>query len=118
MFTSDGSGGGTVAIDNSGGTEVASFNVQLISPRNSRSAREPGDATVVSAPTAEILFQNASTGQVASWELDANLVSGGAALSANPGPNWRAVGTGDFNDDGEPDVLLTTATAMSRSGRP
>ena len=28
VFTSNGSGGGTVAIDNSGGTEVASFNVE------------------------------------------------------------------------------------------
>ena len=32
VFTSNGSGGGTVAIDTSGGTEVASFNVQGNTP--------------------------------------------------------------------------------------
>ena len=31
---------------------------------------------------------------------------GSALLGANPGPNWTAVGTGDFNDDGQPDILL------------
>ena len=24
---------------------------------------------------------------------------------ANPGPSWKAIGTGDFNDDGHSDIL-------------
>ena len=53
----------------------------------------------------DILFQNAS-GQVAGWEVDGASLTGSALLGANPGPNWRAVGTGDFNGDSEPDILL------------
>jgi hypothetical protein len=26
-------------------------------------------------------------------------------VSPNPGPSWRAIGTGDFNDDGHSDIL-------------
>ena len=26
-------------------------------------------------------------------------------VSANPGPSWKAIGTGDFNDDGRSDIL-------------
>ena len=53
----------------------------------------------------DILFQNAS-GQVAGWEVDGASLTGSALLGANPGPNWSAVGTGDFNGDSEPDILL------------
>ena len=30
---------------------------------------------------------------------------GGGSVGANPGPSWKAVGTGDFNDDGHSDIL-------------
>ena len=26
-------------------------------------------------------------------------------MGANPGPSWKAIGTGDFNDDGHSDIL-------------
>ena len=28
------------------------------------------------------------------------------AVGANPGPAWKAVGTGDFNGDGKSDILF------------
>ena len=112
VFTSDGLGGGTVAVDNSVGSQVASFKVDgTFQP--SQFAVKPGTAgaTVVSAllpqPTGahDILFQNVS-GQVAGWEVDGASLTGSALLGANPGPNWKAVGGGDFNGDSEPDILL------------
>ena len=42
---------------------------------------------------------------VAIWETNGTTVTGSAVV-ANPGPNWKAVGTGDFNDDGHSDILL------------
>jgi hypothetical protein len=54
----------------------------------------------------DILWQNASSGQVSIWQMNANTVIGGGAVSANPGPSWRAVGTGDFNNDGHSDILF------------
>ncbi len=51
-----------------------------------------------------ILWQNAN-GETALWDVSgATLTS--SAVVANPGPNWKAVGTDDFNADGHPDVLL------------
>ena len=31
-------------------------------------------------------------------------------MTPNPGPNWRAVGTGDFNNDGESDIVWQNAS--------
>ena len=50
------------------------------------------------------LWQN-TNGAVAIWEMDGTSVTGGTVV-ANPGANWKAVGTGDFNDDGHSDILL------------
>jgi hypothetical protein len=30
----------------------------------------------------------------------------GGGLVADPGPNWHAIGTGDFNGDGQSDILF------------
>jgi hypothetical protein len=40
-----------------------------------------------------------------------------ARRSSSPGPSWKAVGTGDFNDDGRSDILLQNTAVRSRSGR-
>ena len=51
------------------------------------------------------LWQNTSSGQVSIWEMNGNTLIGGGAVSPNPGPSWKAIGTGDFNDDGHSDIL-------------
>ena len=53
----------------------------------------------------DILFQNVS-GQAAIWDVSGATLTSSALLGANPGPNWKDVGTGDFNDDMLPDILL------------
>ena len=37
--------------------------------------------------------------------MDDNLRIGGGAVSINPGPAWKAVGTGDFDHNGLSDIL-------------
>src|SRR5579863_1324592 len=54
----------------------------------------------------DILFQNATSGQVAIWDMNGTSIIGGGAVSANPGPAWRAIGTGDFNGAGDSGILF------------
>ena len=61
-------------------------------------------ATPAPAVSADILWQNAN-GQASIWDMSGNTLVGGGAVSPNPGPSWRAVGTGDFNDNGDSDIL-------------
>ena len=58
----------------------------------------------------DILFQNASTGQLSIWEMDGNTRTGGGAVSINPGPAWQAIGTGDFYGAGNSDILFQNAS--------
>ena len=65
------------------------------------------DSGFVPPPTGSnaILLQNVS-GQAAIWDVSGATLTSSALLGANPGPNWKDVGTGDFNDDMLPDILL------------
>jgi ELWxxDGT repeat protein len=62
---------------------------------------DPGVAPTV---TSSIFWQNTS-GQASIWEMDGSTLVGGGPVTPNPGPSFRAVGTGDFNKDGHSDVL-------------
>ena len=64
-------------------------------------------------PTSSILFQDVD-GQPSFWQLNGNqLIGGGGAITAlgaptvplNPGPNWTAIGTGDFSGTSDSDIL-------------
>ena len=67
----------------------------------------PAASAGTSPPTGDnaILLQNVS-GQAAIWDVSGATLTSSALLGANPGPNWKDVGTGDFNDDMLPDILL------------
>jgi ELWxxDGT repeat protein len=62
----------------------------------------------------DILWQNAN-GQAAIWEMNGtNQIAGGSQLvGPNPGPNWKVVGTGDFNGDGLADILWQNASGQA-----
>jgi hypothetical protein len=76
-----------------------------------------GDQISISAATAvndfngngkaDILWQNVD-GTPAIWEMNGPTIIGGVALP-NPGPAWKAIGTGDFNGDGKADILWQAA---------
>jgi hypothetical protein len=53
------------------------------------------------------------TGQASIWEMNGTSVIGGGKVAPNPGPNWRAVGTGDFNDDRHSDILFQNTNGQT-----
>jgi uncharacterized repeat protein (TIGR03803 family) len=67
---------------------------------------DSGFVTTLSATPASngILFWNID-GQASIWGMDGTNVIAGGPVNPNPGPSWYTVGTGDFNDDGLPDIL-------------
>jgi hypothetical protein len=62
---------------------------------------------------ADFLWRHADSGQNAVWFMDGVNLAGGTFTSpaALEDVNWQAVGTGDFNLDGHPDILWRHATA-------
>jgi len=62
----------------------------------------------------DILWLNASTGEILVWFMDGTKQVGSASIGTMPDPNWRIVGSGDINRDGKPDILWrNTATGQN-----
>jgi len=60
-----------------------------------------------------LTWQNDATRQVTTWYMrgpQGNLLQGWNYLSSSGLPGWTAVGTGDFNSDGNPDLLWQNDT--------
>ncbi|HZT43555.1 MAG TPA: choice-of-anchor tandem repeat GloVer-containing protein, partial [Chthonomonadaceae bacterium] len=69
----------------------------------------PGDngyGTVFRLSRAMLLLQNPTTGHLATWFWNVNYQVGGSFLYPGQNPAWNAVATGDFNTDGQPDILF------------
>jgi Adenylate and Guanylate cyclase catalytic domain/FG-GAP-like repeat len=62
----------------------------------------------------DILWQNAG-GQRSIWDMNANALTGGGAVTLNPGQSWKAMGTGDFNGDGHSDILWQNTSSGQAS---
>ena len=84
----------TAADTASAGTSAVSSTLDVTVPA----------ATGAAPGVAEILWQN-TDGQAAISEMNGTNVIGGGLVGYNPGPSWQAIGTGDFNDDGQSDIL-------------
>jgi uncharacterized repeat protein (TIGR03803 family) len=57
------------------------------------------------APASDGIFFWNPDGQAAIWGMDGTNVIAGGPVNPNAGPTWFPAGTGDFNDDGLPDIL-------------
>ena len=51
-----------------------------------------------------IVLQN-DDGSVAAWQMAGTTISGGGLVAYNPGTSWLARASGDFNGDGQADIL-------------
>ena len=68
----------------------------------------------------DVLWRNAS-GEVAAWFMNGTAIAGSGDLTSGgvavkPGATWSIAGIGDFNHDGNSDVLCATRAAASRCG--
>ena len=64
--------------------------------------------------TNSILWQSAS-GQASIWNMGGSTLVGGGTVTPNPGPHWKAIGAGDFNGDGNSDILWRNASTGQAS---
>jgi V8-like Glu-specific endopeptidase len=53
------------------------------------------------------------TVQAALWQMDGTSVIASAKVNPNPGPSWTLVGTGDFNGDGQSDLLWQNTSGQA-----
>jgi hypothetical protein len=61
---------------------------------------------------ADLLWRNPGTGEFYAWTMDGTAVTGMASLGTpwlNGETDWALAGTGDFNGDGQADLLLRSA---------
>ncbi len=98
-----------------------SFSIELYDPSNNTVLGSASSLDITftnpaagGAPTADILWQNAN-GQASIWDMSGNTLVGGGAVSPNPGPSWTEIGAGDFNGDGQSDILWQNASTGQAS---
>jgi autotransporter-associated beta strand protein len=101
---------GQAAIWEMNGTNVVGGG--LVGPNPGSSWKAIGTGDFNGDGLADILWQN-TNGQIAVWEFDgtSQIPGGSQVLSSNPGPDWQAIGTGDFNGDGHSDILLQNTSS-------
>ena len=88
--------------------------VGLVDPRGAGSPdwRVVGMADMNGDDSADLLFQNQTTGELAYW-LMSNLAQKavGPIAPSNPGANWKVVGLADLNGDGSPDIVFQNSSS-------
>jgi beta-glucanase (GH16 family) len=76
----------------------------ITSPGGTTSSNGPPPSDFNGDGYSDILWQNTS-GQPGIWEMNGTNVINEGNVGANPGPSWKAIGTGDFNGDGHSAIL-------------
>ena len=69
----------------------------------------PSDFRTPPTAASDILFQNAN-GLSTVWFMNGIARTGSATIAENPIPEWKIVGTGDFNHDGRTDIVFQKNT--------
>jgi glucose/arabinose dehydrogenase/PKD repeat protein len=96
------------------------FRLLLAHPANGRLPRGESRGTILNDDAAvdwssdgkpDLLWQNAASGAVALWQMDDVRATGAVLLDPSPVPTrWRIAAAGDFNDDGQADILWQDRT--------
>jgi beta-glucanase (GH16 family) len=84
----------------------------VTSPGGTTSPKGPAHSDFNGDGKSDILWQN-TNGQASIWEMNGTNVIAGATGGANPGPSWKAIGTGDFNGDGHADILWQNTSGQA-----
>src|SRR5580700_3399218 len=92
-------GNNTQNIQSQGNAEI------LINQSNNNTVTNNTGSPPAAPGGAEILWQNASTGQASIWEMNGTNVIGNELVGAAAGPSWQAIGTGDSDADGHSEIL-------------
>jgi Calx-beta domain/FG-GAP-like repeat/Galactose oxidase, central domain/IPT/TIG domain/Kelch motif len=102
------------------------FSLELLNPSNAGLLRAKGDGTILRPwrvsdwngdGKADLLWQQETTGELAIWLFDATKRIGVASLAPDRVPDRKlsAVGSGDFNGDGQTDLVFQHQTTGAAS---
>jgi hypothetical protein len=109
-------------VENPAGIDLAdgTFNLDLAMPDNdyvsveflwlNDAAPAPARGDFNRDGSADLIWQNSTTGQRAVWLMQRTSYSGTADLPTLANTAWQISGTADFNTDGSTDVLLRNVT--------
>ena len=101
LWVSDGTVAGTYKLENSGDLQGS------ITPAT---VWRTDTANFFGGQYSGILWQNATSGQIAIWNMAGTTALSTGTLGSNAGPAWQAAATGDFTNDGFSDILLQNKT--------
>jgi hypothetical protein len=89
--------------DSAGATAAAKIVVNVASPTTSTQT----STSFVTGPRTGLMWQNASTGGLAEWEIEGTRQVSGSTLTpaAVADTKWKIVTTGDFDRDGQRDLV-------------
>jgi FG-GAP-like repeat len=95
---------------------LPTYQGKAITPDSTWSIAGVGDFT--GSGNADLLWRQSTTGLVAEWLMNGSTITSGAAITyqgkaITPDSSWGVVGVGDFNGDGDSDILWRQSTTGS-----
>jgi len=58
----------------------------------------------------DLVFQNATSGQVVLWYMNGNVFQSGVSVPYVPGSQWQVKNVADFDGDDKPDIAFQNKT--------